>query len=88
MLIDFGNGEAIMARHEEYTLQGLEAWALRQQARQGRAPGRRLSHLVGRLRCDMDYWRLVLAERLDRFALAQSILHAEDTSFFSTRQCK
>jgi hypothetical protein len=31
---------------------------------------------------------LLLAQRLARFGLAQSVLHADETSMFSTGQCR
>ena len=88
MLIDFGNGEAIMARHEEFAQRDLEARALRQTASQTQAQRGWLSHYSDQLRCELDYYRLVLAEKLERFALAQSVLHADDTRLFSSTQCR
>ena len=87
MIIDFGNGEAIMARHEEYTQRALEAQELRHRASQAQTRSGRLHHYTDRMRCEMDFWRLALADRLHGFALAQSILHAESTRFFSVRPC-
>ena len=88
MLIDFGNGEAIMAHHEESTLRDLEARELKRMVSSARPRRARLHHYADRLLCEMDYWRLVLADRLHRIALAQSLLRAEDTTFFSTSQCR
>ena len=50
-------------------------------------PQRRSSHQLDRLLCELDYRRLVLAERLARFDLAQSILRAGETSLFSSGHC-
>ena len=88
MYIDFGAGESILARHEEYTLSALDAHELRRTAREGQQQASWLSRYADRLRCEMDYQRLVLAERLARFDMAQSILHSGETSFFSTGQCR
>ncbi len=88
MYIDFGAGEALLARHEEYTVSDLDAHRLRRAAKEGQQQASRISQYADRLRCEMDYRRLVLAERLERFSLAQSILHAGETSFFSTNQCR
>ena len=49
-------------------------------------PGR-FSHQLDRLLCELDYRRLVLAERLERFDFAQSMLRAGETSIFSSGQC-
>ena len=39
------------------------------------------------LLCELDYQRVVLAERLARFGMAQSILRGTKTSLFSTGRC-
>lgn len=88
MYIDFGSGESIMARHEDAMLRDLKNRDLRRHAREGREHTSRFAQYVDRLRCEMDYRRLVLAEQLARFDIAQSILHADQTSFFSTGQCR
>ena len=88
MLVDFGTGEAILARHEEYTQRDLATRELRHLASQTQAQRGWLSHYTDQMRCEMDYYRLVLAEKLERFTLAQSVLHADDTRLFSTTQCR
>lgn len=88
MYIDFGSGEAILARHEQDTLRGLDARHLRQTAREGRQQAGWLSKYADRMRCELDYRRLVLAEQLARFDLAQSVLRADETAFFSNGQCR
>ena len=88
MYIDFGSGESIMDRHEDGMSRDLKDRDLRRHAREGREQTSRLSQYVDRLRCEMDYRRLVLAEQLARFDIAQSILHADETSFFSASQCR
>ena len=88
MYIDFGAGESIIARHEDGVLLDLKSRDLRRHAREERKHASRLSQYVDRLRCEMDYQRLVLAKQLARFEIAQSILHADETSFFSTSQCR
>ena len=88
MYIDFGAGEAILARHEQDTVSDLDAHRLRRAASQGQRQESRLSKFADRVRCEMDYQRLVLAQRLERFDMAQSILRAGETSFFSTSQCR
>jgi len=88
MYIDFGAGESIMARHEDGVLRDLKSRDLRRHAREERGHASWLSTYVDRLRCEMDYRRLVLAEQLTRFEMAQSILRADETRFFSTSQCR
>jgi hypothetical protein len=39
------------------------------------------------LRCQLDYQRLALAQRLERFRLAQSILRADQLALFATGAC-
>lgn len=88
MYIDFGSGEAILARHEEETLRGLNARQLRQWARDGRQSSAQVHRLAARLRCELDYQRLVLAERLVRFDFARSILRPEEARMFSSGPCR
>jgi hypothetical protein len=87
MYIDFASGEAILARHEEETQRHLDAWYLRRTARQARQRSSWLYGTSDRLRCELDYQRLALAERLARFDLAQSVLRADRGSVFSTGPC-
>jgi hypothetical protein len=88
MYIDFGSGEAILARHEEETLRGLNARQLRQQARDRRQPSAQVHQLAARLRCELDYQRLVLAERLARFGVAKSVLRPPEAGTFSSGPCR
>lgn len=87
MYVDFGAGETILAQHEEYTRSSLAAHQLRHTVHERRRQVGRLSRYKERVRCEMDYQRLVLAERLARFEMAQSILRSSETSLFSTGQC-
>ncbi|MFC2037499.1 hypothetical protein ACFLYD_05980 [Chloroflexota bacterium] len=47
-----------------------------------------LSQQVSQLRCELDYQRLALAERLQRFRLAQTLLFAGRVHLLSSGECK
>lgn len=91
MYIDFGNGEAIRTRHEEEVLRGLEARALRHQARQFRQArtGSRgwLARHWDRFLCGLAGRRIVLARRLEHHELAQWILQGEQATISSDNHC-
>jgi hypothetical protein len=89
MVIDFGNGEAIRARHEVDLQRDLEARGLRMQARQAGSRSRSWpSGSWNRLRCQMDALRVVLAWRLAAFGLHPAILGGDKTAMFSTGRCR
>ena len=88
MVIDFGNAEAIRARHEVEMQRNLAARSLRIQARQDRTGNReRVSRYWNWILCELDFQRVVLAERLARFGLAPSILRGDQTVLFSAGRC-
>lgn len=49
---------------------------------------RPFANMLDRLLCEMDFRRLVLAERLARFRLAQAILRGDETSLLSEGRCR
>ena len=91
MVIDFGNAEAIRARHEVDLQRGLEARTLSTQARQSRQNGKdsrdRQSRYWNRVLCELDFQRVVLADRLARFGLDPSVLRGDETALFSAGRC-
>lgn len=87
MYIDFGAGERHLARYEDELQVELARRALLRQSRQELSPNNRWSRFVDRVRCELDYQRLVAAERLRSFSLAQSLLRADRSDFFSAGHC-
>ena len=70
----------------------LEAARLVREAREFRrrsdsGQAKVVSRLVDRLLCQLDYWRIMLAERLARYDLAQSMLRVEQTRLLSAGRC-
>ncbi|MFC2037498.1 hypothetical protein ACFLYD_05975 [Chloroflexota bacterium] len=47
-----------------------------------------LTQQASRLRCELDFQRIVLAERLQRFRLAQSLLFADRVHLLSSGECR
>jgi hypothetical protein len=87
MYIDFGAGELHLARHESDLHRELARRELLRHSRAEQLPQRRWSKTIDRVRCELDYQRLVAAERLRPFRLAQSLLRADRSSFFSAGHC-
>jgi hypothetical protein len=88
MIIDFGNAEAIGARYELDLQRTLEGRALRREARQaGSRIGGRTRYSWNRLLCELDFQRVVLAERLARVGLHPAILRGDETTVFSAGRC-
>lgn len=88
MVIEFGNAEAIRARHEVDLQRGLEARTLRTQSRQnGKDSRNQQSRYWDGVLCELDFQRLVLAERLARFGLDPSVLRGDETALFSAGRC-
>jgi hypothetical protein len=87
MYIDFGNAESIRTQHEVDLQRVMEARALRAQARQAHRNGT-VSRYWGRLLCELDFQRVLLAERVaPSSALASSILRGDQVALFSAGRC-
>ncbi len=67
----------------------LQEAMLPKQTRVIRRHGQRrwLLHQLDRLLCELDHHRVVLAQRLERYDLVQSILHADEASKYSSGHC-
>lgn len=60
-------------------------WKLAQEIRPSQA--RRRTRRVDWLLCELDHRRVLLAQRLERYDLAQSLLHADEASVLSSGHC-
>ena len=88
MIIDFGNGEAIRAQHEVGVQRNLEARTLRMQAHQASSLSTGwATRTWQRLLCELDFQRVVLAERLARLGLHSDFLRGDETALFSAGRC-
>ena len=59
--------------------------SLAQEIRRGQP--RWYTRRVNWLLCELDYRRVVLAERLTRYEMAQSVLRGEEMNLFSAGRC-
>lgn len=83
-----GDVRTVHAEHKTFVEDIMRENAHRKIAQEiRRSQPRRHARRVNWLLCELDYRRVVLAERLARYELAQSILRGEELTLFSAGRC-